>query len=56
MIDKIMEENDLAAKGYQIDDIAWLKNKEKLLGMSASLGIWFDTPEAAEWLTNNGMV
>ena len=31
-INRIMEENDLAVKGYQIDDIAWLKKKDKLLG------------------------
>jgi hypothetical protein len=38
-INKIMEENDLATKGYQINNIAWLKSKDKLLGRSASLGI-----------------
>jgi hypothetical protein len=53
---KIMEENDLIAKGFQIEDIAWLKSKDKPLGKSASLGIWLDTAEAAEWVINNGLV
>lgn len=55
-IEKIMEENDLTAKGYCVDDVAWLKSKDKPLGMSASLGIWFDTPEAAEWIIHNGLI
>ena len=55
-IGQIMEENDMTAKGYCIDDIAWLKNKDKPLGVSASLGIWFDTPEAAERIVHNGLV
>jgi hypothetical protein len=55
-INRIMEENDLAVKGYQIDDIAWLKKKDKLLGKSASLKIWLKTPEAAEWIINNGLI
>ena len=28
-IDRIIEENDLAAKGFPVRDIAWLKSKEK---------------------------
>jgi hypothetical protein len=51
-----MEENDLAAKGFYIDDLAWLKRKDVPLGKSASLGMWFDTAEAAEWVINNGLV
>jgi hypothetical protein len=47
-IDKIIEENDLAEKGYKIEDVAWLKRKDKPLGRSASLGIWFDIAEAAK--------
>jgi hypothetical protein len=50
-----MEENDLVAKGYHVDDIAWLESKDKPLGMSASLGMWLNTPEAAEWIINNGI-
>jgi hypothetical protein len=45
---KIMEANDLAAKDYQVKNIAWLKRKDKLLGSAASLGIWLDMAEAAE--------
>ncbi len=55
-IQKIMEENHLVPKGFHIEDIAWLIRKEKLLGRSASLGIWFDTKEGAEWAINNGLV
>lgn len=55
-IERIMEENEMAANGYRVDDIAWLRNKDKPLGTSASLGVWFDTPEAAEWTINNGLV
>jgi hypothetical protein len=55
-IERIIEENDLKAKGYGIDDIAWLRGKDKPLGVSASLGIWFDTPEAADWTIYNGLV
>lgn len=42
-MDKIMEYNDLATRGYQVEDIAWLKRKVKPLSASASLGIWFDS-------------
>ena len=45
-----MEENDFEAKGYQIEDIAWLKSKDKPLGRTASLGIWLYKAEAAEWV------
>ena len=52
-IEKIMGENDLAEKGFQIKDIAWLK-KDRPLGRSASMGIWLNIPEAAESIINNG--
>jgi hypothetical protein len=55
-IQKIMEDNNMAANGHNIQEIAWLKSKGKELGRSASLGIWFDTAEAAEWITNNGLL
>jgi hypothetical protein len=55
-IHMIMEEKDVTAKGYRIDDIAWLKSKDKPLGRSASLGIRLDTAKAAEWVINNGLV
>ncbi len=38
-IQKIMVENEMGAKGYCVDDVAWLKSKDKSLGMAASLGI-----------------
>ncbi|EAL87807.1 uncharacterized protein AFUA_1G00950 [Aspergillus fumigatus Af293] len=38
-IDKLMEENDLSSKGFQIEDIAWLKKKDHPLGTSASLEV-----------------
>ncbi|KAI3018371.1 hypothetical protein CBS147347_9635 [Aspergillus niger] len=44
-IEKIMQENDLAGKGYQIKDIAWLKRKEIHLGRCATMGIWLSTPQ-----------
>jgi hypothetical protein len=34
-----MEDNDLVAKGYQVEDIAWLKRKDKPLSSAAFLGI-----------------
>lgn len=55
-IQKIMEENDLAAKGFYINEIAWMKRPDKPLGVHASLGIWLNTPDAAEWVVNNGLV
>ncbi|EED11858.1 conserved hypothetical protein [Talaromyces stipitatus ATCC 10500] len=55
-IEKIMEENDLAEKGFEIDDIAWLKKKDRPLGKSASMGIWLNTPEAAELIISNGLL
>jgi hypothetical protein len=55
-IRKIMDENDLQERGFQIEDIAWLKKRDKMLGTFASLGIWFDSAEAAQWLIDNGLV
>jgi FtsZ-binding cell division protein ZapB len=55
-IDKLMEENDLSSKGFQIEDIAWLKKKDHPLRTSASLGIWLNTPKAAEYLIANGLL
>jgi ribosomal protein L40E len=55
-IKTIMEENNLASKGFQIEDIAWLSKKDKPIGRSASLGVWFDTQEAATWTIDNGLV
>jgi hypothetical protein len=55
-IAKVMEENDLAERGFQIEELAWLKRKDKVLGKFASLGIWFDSAEEAEYMLNNGLV
>jgi hypothetical protein len=55
-IKKIMDENHLTSKEFKIEDIAWLKRQEKELGRSATLGIWFDTKEGADWALYNGLV
>jgi hypothetical protein len=56
VIKNIMEENNLGSRGYQIAKVAWLKRQDKQLGYTASLGVWFDTVEAAEWSVNHGLV
>jgi hypothetical protein len=55
-IEKIMEENDLVGQGFRIEEVAWLKRKDKLLGKFASLGIWLDSAEGAERILNNGLL
>ena len=55
-IQKILEENDLMEKGFEIEDIAWLKKKDRPLGRSALMGIWLNTPEAAESIIDNGLL
>ena len=55
-IEKIMEENDLTEQGFRIEEVAWLKRKDKALGKFASLGIWFDSAEGAEYILNNGLL
>ena len=55
-IAKIIKKNDLASKDYQVNKIAWLRRKDKSPSRFSSLGIWFDTPEAAEWIINNGLI
>ena len=55
-IEKIMEENDLARRGYQVEEVAWLKRKDKMLGKFASLGIWLDSAEGAEFILNDGLL
>jgi hypothetical protein len=51
-----MIENKLEEKGFEIADIAWLRKKDRPLGRSASMGIWFNTPEAAEWTRQEGLL
>lgn len=41
-IQKNMEENDLQEHCFQIEDIAWLKKRDKVFGTLASIGTWFD--------------
>jgi hypothetical protein len=55
-IAKITEENELTDKGFKIKDIVWLKKKGMPLGTHASLGVWFDSAEAAEWAMRDGML
>lgn len=47
-IQKIMEENDPRERGIRIEDIAWLKKRDKVLGAFGSIGIWFDLAEATQ--------
>ena len=54
--EKIIEDNDLAEHGFHIDELAWMKSKDKLLGKFASLGIWFDSAEGAEHMLRKGFV
>lgn len=55
-IQKIMDDNELEAKGFQVSEIAWLKKPDKPVGAHASMGIWLNTAEAAEWTVNNGLL
>jgi hypothetical protein len=55
-MEKIMEENNLAENSSHIKELAWLKQKDKVLGKFASLGIWFNSAEGAEHLLNNGLL
>lgn len=55
-IEKVTEENELTERGFQIEEVAWLKKKDKALGKFASLGIWFDSAEGADWMLNNGLL
>jgi hypothetical protein len=55
-IKKIIEENDLSGQGFRIEEVAWLKRKDKPLGKFASLRIWFDSTEGAEYILNNGLL
>jgi hypothetical protein len=43
-------------QGFQIEEVAWLKRKDNILGKIASLGIWFDSAEGAEYILNNGLL
>lgn len=41
-IGKIINDDNLTGRGFRIEDIAWLKKRDKELGTFASIGIWFD--------------
>ncbi|MDN6637325.1 MAG: hypothetical protein L0L05_03110 [Yaniella sp.] len=56
VIEKIAEENDLAERGYHIEEVAWLKRTDKALGKFASLGIWLDSLEGAEHFISKGFI
>ena len=53
---RLMEENDMPAKTFKVDGATWLREKSKHLGYSATLGIWFDTEEAAQDAITHGIV
>ncbi|OQD71744.1 hypothetical protein PENPOL_c001G07074 [Penicillium polonicum] len=55
-IEKIMEDNDLTDRGLRIEEIAWLKKKDKALGYHASLGIWFDSAEGVDHILDKGFL
>lgn len=55
-MEKLMDENNLAERGFRIEELAWLKQRDRVLGKFASLGIWFDSAEGAEYMLNNGLL
>lgn len=54
--EKSMEENELTERDFQIEEVAWFKKRDKALGKFASLGIWFDSAERADWMLENGLL
>ena len=53
---RLMEENEMPAKNFKVDGATWLREKSKPLGYSATLGIWFDTEDAAQDAIRHGIV
>jgi hypothetical protein len=51
-----VEENNLQDRGFRIEDIAWLKRRDKVLGTFALMGIWFNSEEAAQWMLTRGFL
>jgi hypothetical protein len=51
-----MKDNDINEQGLRIEEIAWLKKKDKALGNHASLGIWFDTAEGVDYILSKGFL
>jgi hypothetical protein len=54
--EKIIAENDQADHSFHIEELAWMKAKDKTLGKFASLGIWFDSPEGVEYMLRKGFL
>jgi hypothetical protein len=54
--EKIIEDNKLAEHGFQIEELAWMKPKDKTLGKFASMGIWFNSAEGAEHMLRKGFL
>jgi hypothetical protein len=52
-VEKITTDNDLAVHGLHIEELAWMKAKDKALGKFAPLGVWFDYQRG--WNTFFGM-
>ncbi|GAT21873.1 reverse transcriptase [Aspergillus luchuensis] len=55
-IEKIITKNNLHDKKFRVEDIAWLKKRDMPLGKSASIKVWLDSLEAAEWIINNRLL
>lgn len=53
---RISQDNGFASKGHCIEEIAWLKKRDLPFGHSATLGIWFNSAEAAEQAIQHGLV
>lgn len=47
---EVIEDNNLAPRGFHIEELAWMKAKDKSLEKFASLGIWLDSLEGAEYI------
>jgi hypothetical protein len=54
--EKIIADNDLADHSFHIEELAWMKAKDKALGKFASLGTWFDSPEGVEYKLRKGFL
>lgn len=55
-IRQLMEENDMPARNFQIDQATWLIENGKRPGYHATLGLWFDTKDAAQEAITHGIV
>jgi hypothetical protein len=55
-IRQLMEENDMQARDVRINQATWLIERGKPLGHHATLGIWFDTTDAAQEAITHGIL